>query len=514
MSLTPKLLTAAVLMALGGNAWATSPAVERALALLQSRGGAAHVSASDRFVLRDVIVDADGSEHVRFDRTYAGLPVIGGDLVLHSRNGRLQSASLTQRATLKLGTRASIKPDDAIVSAGAEFGSDFSGMPGSSLVVYAGGRGAAQLAYQVRLQNADDSDDMTYIVSARDGSILDRWSNIETAAATGIGKSLYAGNVTLATKPIASGYELRDPTRGGGFSVSAALGATSGQTYKDADNVWGNNGSSDPASAASDAQYGMAVTWDYYKQNFGRVGIANNGQGAYNRVHYGRKYSNAYWFDPCFCMTYGDGDGVVLGPLVSLDIAGHEMSHGVMSHTAGLIYSGESGGLNEANSDIFGSMVEFYANNPLDTGDYLIGEEVYRNNISQSPAQVALRYMFNPSKDGTSPNCYYPTIGSRDVHFVSAPANHFFYLLAEGTTARTYSGVDHTSPTCNGSTLTGIGRAKAQQIWYRAISVYMTSNTDYAGARAATLSAAADLYGAGSAERAAVAAAWSAVSVN
>jgi len=322
------------------------------------------------------------------------------------------------------------------------------------------------------------------------------------------------GNVVLATKPIVGGYELRDPSRGGGFTVNAALGATSGQTYKDTDNIWGNNSASDLVSAAADAQFGMSVTWDFYKNTFGRAGIANNGQGAYNRVHFGRKYANAYWLDSCFCMTYGDGDGIELGPLVSLDIAGHEISHGVMSHTANLTYVGESGGLNEANSDIFGSMVEFYANNPLDTGDYLIGEAVYRSNVPQSSNQVALRYMFNPSKDGTSPNCYYATIGSRDVHFSSAPANHFFYLLAEGTGAHTYSGVNHTSPTCNGSTLAGIGRAKAERIWYRAISVYMTSDTNYAGARSATLSAASDLYGPSSAERAAVAAAWSAVSVN
>jgi Zn-dependent metalloprotease len=100
------------------------------------------------------------------------------------------------------------------------------------------------------------------------------------------------------------------------------------------------------------------------------------------------------------------------------------------------------------------------------------------------------------------------------VHYSSGVGNHFFYLLAEGSGAHTYSGVDHHSSTCNGGSIAGIGRAKAEKIWYRAVTVYMTSTTDYAGARAATLSAASDLYGAGSAERAAVAAAWSAVSVN
>jgi Zn-dependent metalloprotease len=92
--------------------------------------------------------------------------------------------------------------------------------------------------------------------------------------------------------------------------------------------------------------------------------------------------------------------------------------------------------------------------------------------------------------------------------------NHFFYLLAEGSGAKVIGGLQHSSPTCDGSTVAGIGRDKAEQVWYRALTVYMTSGTDYAGARAATVSAASDLYGAGSVEAKAVAAAWKAVSVN
>jgi Zn-dependent metalloprotease len=123
--------------------------------------------------------------------------------------------------------------------------------------------------------------------------------------------------------------------------------------------------------------------------------------------------------------------------------------------------------------------------------------------------------MYDPSKDGASPNCYVSNIGSLDVHYSSGLANHFFYLLAEGTTDRTYSGVVHHSPTCaGGATASGIGRAKAEKIWYRALTVYMTSNTNYAGARTATINAANDLYGPGSAEASAVAGTWTAVGVN
>ena len=531
MSSSTKLLSFAIMMAIGGTAFAAntdSPAVGRALGLLKNNSAAARSSADDAFVARDVIIDADGTEHVRFDRTYAGLPVIGGDVVVHSKGGKFKSASLTQGAAIGTGSHASLKSDDAIVSAGAEFGPDFIGMPTANLVVFAREKGAAKLAYQVDLvgeNNKGEDIDMTYFVDAKNGKVLERFSNIETGKpgsggttgggtpAIGTGKTIYSGNVTLNTAYASSTYNMTDTTRGGGYTTNMANGTRgNGTLFTDADNSWGNNAQSDAATAAADAHYGIAMTWDYYKNTHGRNGIANDGKGALSKVHYSRNYVNAYWSDACFCMTFGDGDGVNYGPLVDLDVAGHEMSHGVTSRTAKLVYSGESGGLNEANSDIFGTLVEFYANNANDTPDYLIGEEIYLNNPTNSKA---LRYMFKPSLDGGySPDCYSSTLGSLDVHYSSGVGNHFFYLLAEGTAPKTFSGVNHTSPTCNGSTVTGIGRDAAGKIWYRALTVYMTSSTNYAGARAATLNAASDLYGAASAERAAVAAAWSAVSVN
>ena len=175
--------------------------------------------------------------------------------------------------------------------------------------------------------------------------------------------------------------------------------------------------------------------------------------------------------------------------------------------------SGESGGLNESTSDIFGTVVEYYANNGGDIGDYLIGEKLYKSGTG------ALRFMYKPSLDGRSANCWSSTVGGLDVHYSSGVGNHFFYLLAEGSAPAG----GPASPTCvSGNTkkatgsaaLSGIGRDKAGKIWYRALTVYMTSGTNYAAARTATLNAAADLYGAGSAEQAAVAAAWSAVLVN
>ena len=128
-------------------------------------------------------------------------------------------------------------------------------------------------------------------------------------------------------------------------------------------------------------------------------------------MHYGRNYVNAFWSDACFCMTFGDGDnGASYCPLVALDVAGHEMTHGVTSRTANLVYSGESGGLNEATSDIFGTMVEFHTNNANDTPDYLIGEKIYASNPGNprrcagcsSPAWTAPRRTATSASIGAS----------------------------------------------------------------------------------------------------------------
>jgi Zn-dependent metalloprotease len=126
----------------------------------------------------------------------------------------------------------------------------------------------------------------------------------------------------------------------------------------------------------------------------------------------------------------------------------------------------------------------------------------------------ALRFMDKPSKDGNSVDCWTSGTGNLDVHYSSGVANHFFYLVSEGTGAKTIGNLPHNSTSCNGTTFTGITEAKAAKIWYRALTTYFTTGTTYAQARVATLNAATDLYGANSAERATVATAWSAVSVN
>ena len=190
----------------------------------------------------------------------------------------------------------------------------------------------------------------------------------------------------------------------------------------------------------------------------GRNGIFGDGSGSYNRVHYGTNYANAFWDGTR--MTYGDGDGSNYGPLTSLDVAGHEMSHGVTENTADLTYSGESGGLNESTSDIFGTMVEFYAANPEDPADYLIGEEF------DLQTHLGFRRMDQPSSDGASVDCWDSGVGQLDVHYSSGgqplllPARRGLGLEDDRRGGAQLDDVQR----LDGH---GIGRDAAAKIWFR-----------------------------------------------
>lgn len=477
-------------------------AVQHATTATHDRGTLFAASTSDTFGAREVAFDADGASHVHLARAYRGLTVLGGDVIAHlNPDGAVRAVTRTQRAPLTLSTTP------ALTAAAAE------GAAATALQGTATGPAALAvdaltatpvLVWQTGVTNGNGLQHV--LVDARSGTIVDRWADEETV--TGSGNGYNVGTVGLETTQSGSTYQLKDPTRGNNYTVTMnnrRIGA--GTLLTDADNAWGTGTLADAQTIAVDAQYGVAATWDFYLNTFGRRGIADDGTGSYNRVHYGRGYDNASWSDSCFCMTYGDGDGTSYGPFVALDVAGHEMTHGVTSRTAGLTYSGESGGLNESISDIMGTLVEFSAGNSTDVPDYLIGEKI---SLDGTP----LRWMDDPSKDGHSAKCWSSTVKNLDVHYSSGVSNHAFFLLAVGSAEHTINGVSYNSPACNGSSVTGIGNAAAGAIFYRALTTYMTSGTTFSGARTATLSAAVDLYGSGSTEYNAVAAAWSAVSVS
>nr|WP_275563990.1 M4 family metallopeptidase [Kitasatospora sp. SID7827] len=512
------MLLASATTATTGSATAApgrDAAVARARANVAGHAALFGYGPGQELVLRDVVLDPDGAQHVRFDRTYQGLPVVGGDLVVHQdARGRLADSSRAKGHDPAVPTT---RPAVPAQRGAAEALGQAPGISGAvsvpELVVWAAD-GTARLAWRTTVSGTGKQGQpagRVVVTDATTGAAIDSYDAEHSA--TGTGHSEYTGDVPLATTQQPDGsYALIDPVRGhttkDAHNLAAnSVKATSGTLYTDTDNVWGDGRkfSADRATAAVDAHANTAWTYDYYKNTFGRSGIKNDGKGATVFVHVGTDWDNAQWSDACFCMMTGDGNGTTDPEQVDLDTMGHEMTHGVTSATANLRYSGESGGLNESTSDIFGTMVEWYAGNALDQGDYLFSDQ------STPPW---LRRFDKPSLDGGSADCWSKSVGRLDVHYSSGVGNHWFYLASEGSGAKTVNGVAYNSPTCNGSTVTGIGNQKVAAIWYRALTVYMTSTTDYKGARTASLNAARDLYGAGSAEYAAVGAAWSAVSVS
>ncbi|MGV9558221.1 M4 family metallopeptidase [Streptomyces sp. NPDC003522] len=499
-----------------GAAPAVLPPARRA-ALVRSAQAAAGATAQrldlgtrEKLVVKDVVQDADGTTHTRYERTYAGLPVLGGDLVVHLRSGRttvsraseaaLAVPSLTPKlSAAKAGGKALAAAREADITRSAAEGAP-------RLVVWAG-EDRAVLAWESvveGVQRDGTPSELHVVTDAASGKEIQVSEQVHTGSGTG----QYNGTVTVGSTLSGSTYQLLDGDRAGQRTYDLNQGTSgTGTLFTDDNDVWGDGTPGDRQTAGVDVAFGAAATWDYYKDVHGRNGIRGDGVAAYSRAHYGNNYVNAFWQDSCFCMTYGDGSGNT-HPLTSLDVAAHEMSHGVTSATANLTYSGESGGLNEATSDIFAAAVEFHAGLDADVPDYLVGEKIDINGDG-----TPLRHMDKPSKDGDSRDYWSSTLGSVDVHYSSGPANHFFYLLSEGSGAKTVNGVAYDSPTYDGQAVTGIGIDNAAAVWYRALTTYMTSSTNYAGARTATLQAAADLFGAYSPAHLAVADAWAAVNV-
>ncbi|MFI5732105.1 M4 family metallopeptidase [Kribbella sp. NPDC051587] len=469
-------------------------AVQAEQALAANTAAALGLGKGEVLKVKDVVKDADGTEFVRYDRTFNGLKVVGGDLIV-KRDSAGTVSQITYNRNAKGVGLTSTKPtlsQAAALAKGAKAAGFKATANKGDLVVYVT-ESKPVLAYEVVTSGvkADQTPSVLHsFFDAKTGALLDSDDEIKT----GTGNTMYAGQVSIGTSGSAGNYQMKDNARGGNNTTDLNGGTSgTGTLFTDADDVWGTGAASSRQTAAADAHYGSQLTWDYYKNVHGRNGIFNNGQGARSRVHYSNGYVNAFWDGTQ--MTYGDGSGNT-HPLTAIDVAGHEMSHGVTQATAGLAYSGDAGGLNEATSDIFGTMVEFYANNATDKGDYLIGEKININGNG-----TPLRYMDKPSKDGRgSQDCWTTGTKNLDPHYSSGPLNHWFYLASEGTGSKTINGVTYNSTSCNGTTFVGAGRDVAAKVWYRTLTTKLSSNSNYAAARNGAITSAKELYGAGSAQ--------------
>jgi Zn-dependent metalloprotease len=417
-------------------------------------------------MVRSARVDEQGHTHVRYAQTKNGLPVVGEELVVHvDPEGRVYAVNGTARDGENVPAVARVSREAA--SQAALRNTEGTGLSAESaqLVYYRPQGGSLQLAYEVVVTGEGALLPVRdhVFVSARDGSFLGRDTDIHTA----LNRKVYSAN--------------------NGTSTPGTLKRSEGQAATGDAHVDGNYDK-------------LGGTYNCYKNNFNRDSFNNAGATLTSTVHYSSNYVNAYWDGTQ--MVYGDGNGVDSGPLgLSADVTTHELTHAVTEYESNLTYSGESGGLNEAMSDIFGAYCESYASGTWATTNavFMVGDDIW----TPATAGDALRYMYDPAKDGVSLDLWTSTAGSKDVHYSSGIANLAFTLLSRGGTH------PRGKTTVN---VTGIGVQKAGAIFYKANTDYMTASTNFAQAKTYTEQAATAL-GYTTAEVASVTAAWQAVGV-
>ncbi len=467
-----------------------------------------------------------GRLHERLNQTYQGLPVFGGQVVLQRSGRSIVSVSGQLYEGLSLPVTASLTPDDAVDRARASGRSSGTATTPPILGILARDNAEAVLVYKVRLLRGLAGH--VFYINANTGAVERAYSDVQTQGVIGSGTGVLGDVKKMSVFSSAGTFLTNDRLRPapnltfdfhGSF---ARLDSFDGTTFfasdfaTDSDNVWVDG-------AVVDAHVYQGWTYDYFFKRFGRRGLDDRNIDISGIVHPLARsdaalyppeirdtfINNAGYYPDFNIIVYGDGDGRVFDYLAGgIDVVSHELSHGVTNFSSQLEYIDESGALNEAFSDIMAASIEFFYQ-PVGTGllraDWVIGEDVFR----LFPGFI--RSMNNPIAGG-QPDHYSlrlfigQEIDNGGVHFNSGIANHAFYLAVAGGTNRV-----------SRITVTGIGFNNIQrmeQIFYRAFVFYLGPNARFTNARAATLQAATDLYGAASNDRAQLAQAWTAVGVN
>jgi Zn-dependent metalloprotease len=567
--LSPAIAAPGSVSTMSGPVAATAQSRAALLAQLEARRAERGLDARHGFAIVSQHPGVAGTQVARVAHTFKGVRVFGSEsVVVLDANGRIQSESASERrlgltkvqaADAGPGTDFSVTPAisskaaiDAALAALASQGVNAQHVapPTAELIIYPVMRtervaGAAdkpeqelnaldvqevvdhyELAYLVRTR-MHVGDKPVYhdtVVSARDGRILDQWSMLQTVV--GVGKSQYNGEVPINTTLVEGKYKMIDDSRGTGGTFGAMAitnanhGTSAGSVYVNDSNTWGDGknyikgGSTTDANgqtAAVNAMWGLMNTYDTLKNVFNWLSLDGNNTSTYIAAHVNTAYDNAYYSDTCRCMFIGDGNSFY--SLGSIDVIGHEMGHGVTAATSNLTYSGESGGLNESASDINGEVVEAYARAggkgdtiPAEGNDWVLGKEI-------SKTGTPLRWMYRPSKDGSSPDAWSSSLKRLDVHYSSGPNNRMFYFLSQGSNADTASDYYSKYLVKKPAAMTGVGLDKAYRIWFKANTTKFTSSTNYADARSKLIESAEELYGKGSKESIAVQRAYAAINV-
>jgi Zn-dependent metalloprotease len=469
---------------------AAHAAASSAANLVAGRAAALHASANDTFTQLPVIASKEGLQYVPYQRAYKGVPVAGGDFVVVTRStGEVLSTSVGQSQTINL---ASVTPTltaarASAIAKGVKHAAVVDSVGSPRLIVDALGA-RPTLAYEsvVLGHTGAVPSRLHVIVDATSGAVLRSYD--EVADGTG-NAAINGGTVTISTSGSGSSFSMSDPTRSGINCRNESGGAILTGT----DDVWGNGVGTNIETGCVDALYSVQHEWDMLGAWLGRSGINGNGGGF--PVFVGLNDLNAFWNGSQVHIGHNQ-DGAWIS---SMDVVGHEFGHAIDSNTPG----GQSGnGVSEATGDIFGASTEFFTNNSFDPPDFSVGEEI--NLVGDGP----IRQMFNPSLVG-DPNCYSNSIPTAETHAAAGPFDHWYVLVAQGSAA---SGGLPASPTCNGSSVTGVGIQTALRVFYNAM-LSKTSGMTYLRYRTATLNAAKNLFPNDCTVFNTVKAAWDAVSV-
>ncbi|MBC7900890.1 MAG: M4 family metallopeptidase, partial [Saprospiraceae bacterium] len=381
------------------------------LDILRARATQRAIGNIDDYIIKRVEIDELKMAHTHVQQVVGGVPVWEGEAIVHLKSdGELSLITDDLKESLAISTQPNFDGDHALALARGNHAEKLiiTDPPTVDLLIFRG-KERDHLTYRVEMPRIDGTEKTAIpviFVDAHTGENIFEYNNLQT----GSGNSLYSGTVNIDTSSAGGTFYMEDLTRRMGTfnmnntgNTSTGTGGTQSR-YSGTDDVW----SATAERAGVDAHYGARWTYDYYKNVLGRNGIngsdgpgttaagANSGISLVtSRVHFGSNYNNAFWFQNK--MTYGDGNGTTFSPLVTMDIAGHEMTHGVTQYSSNLTYANESGALNESMSDVFGAMVESYSRGGVINGDtWKIGEQSY----TPGTAGDALRYMDNPHLAG------------------------------------------------------------------------------------------------------------------
>ncbi|MFI7687712.1 M4 family metallopeptidase [Nonomuraea sp. NPDC049655] len=461
--------------------------------LVKSRPALLHSSTEDAYVRQGPIEGQNGLRYTPYTRTYAGLPVYGGDFVVVSAaTGEVLSTSVSQDSPLDVATTPRLGAAEAARVARSQL-PQVSSIAAPRLVVMAQGRG--RLAYEVLVHGSVGGREsrLHVFVDALTGAVVLKSDEVKA----GVGNSYYNGNpVTIGTMATGSSFAMIDPVR-----RNVRCGGPNGSAFTGPDDYWGNGSGTNLETACVDTLFAIDTEWDMLKTWLGRSGFNGAGDGYPARV--GLNDVNAYWNGVNTVFGHSSDN---LRQLTAMDVVAHEYGHIVFATTPGLdLGDNEKAILNESTGDIFGALTEQYANEPatLDPPDYTVGEEV--NVDGTGP----IRYMYKPSLIPGHPDCYSSAVPSMPPQVGAGVQNHWFYLLAEGSNP---TNGQPPSPTCDSSSIVGLGARKAGQI-YMGTLLRKTSAWPHTMARRASLQAALDMFPSSCLEYNTVKAAWNAVRV-